>query len=450
MKNLTCLSLLLIVSLTINAQKLITYDDVLVVANTLSPESMEIARYFQTERDIPDENIIEIEIFPSETINDFELEDMMAQIENQILSHPNLPSLNYIVTTKGVPLKVNDYCGSKDIANCKSIDEELITIITSPETNLGGAQGGAIQNPYFDQDVPFSRSEFDIFLVTRLDGFDVQDVKRLIDRSGNLMPISKESSKLVFDVVTSDQSGLEPYLYSAISKAVENLNDQEWNVAGDTDQGVFKDQTDVLGLVMLSSEKSFKSAKHEMLPGSIGELGFCYSGASFDEEQTSDVNAAGFYIRSGITGLSAYTHITYFSPMTQTSILFDRYLSEDTNYNLAESFFGSKNIVKLHHVVIGDPKSSVSNVRTTSAEDIANSSVAIDIFPNPSSGRLSVKVPEDFNGKLTIYDNLAQVISVIPVNRDQLNIDLSKYPKGIYNFSFSSKTILQTQRVVIQ
>ena len=446
MKNVLCVSLIFVFTFSISAQKTVSYDDVLVIANTMSPQSMEIAKYFQTKRNIPEENIIEIEIFPSETINDFELEDMISQIKSQVLAHPKLSDLNYIVTTKGVPLKLNDYCG-KEIENCKSIDEELVTIISKDETILSAA-AGSIQNPYYNLETNFSRSEFDIFLVTRLDGYNVKDVKNLIDRSGYMTPVSKENSSFLFDVITSTDSGLESYFYKAIAAPISGLIDQEWNIRVGTETGVLKNQSDVLGLHILSSDKTFETPNHTMIPGSIGELSFCFSGASFSEDYTNDRIYAGEYIKNGITGLSAYTHITFLTPMTETNLLYDKFFSERSDYNLAESFYGSKKRLQLHRVVIGDPKSSVKRDTRTSEEEIFTAS--IDIFPNPSSGLLSIQAPPDFQGKLTIYDNLAQVISIIPVKESKIEVDLSTYPKGIYNFTFTSQNTFQTQKVIIQ
>lgn len=446
MKNIILFSFSFFLSISLFAQKSINYDDVLVITNNLSPESKEITRYFQAKRNIPAENIINIEIFPSETISELELDEILKQVKHQLLAHSNLSEQNYIVTTKGVPLKVNDYCG-KTIQNCKSVDEELTTILSNKNA-IVEARRGAIMNPYYNIDSKFSRSEFDIFLVTRLDGYNVDQVKNLIDRSANMKAISAEDSHFAFDAIASPESSLSSFLNKAMIQGISGLDELKCNISADLELGALSSKKDLLGLSIHSAESSFAAPSHTMLPGSIGELGYGNSGTSFDQEHSSNKIFAGEYIKNGITGLSAYTHVTFLTPMTDTKLLFNRYFSPNVDYNLAESFYGAKEKLKLHRVVIGDPKSSVRV--NDECEVVSNiSELEIDIFPNPSKGRLNIFLPKGFEGQLLIYDNIGQLKSSQTINSTNLDVDLSKAPKGLYYFTFTGSETLLTKRVFI-
>ncbi|MFH2144327.1 MAG: T9SS type A sorting domain-containing protein, partial [Bacteroidota bacterium] len=55
------------------------------------------------------------------------------------------------------------------------------------------------------------------------------------------------------------------------------------------------------------------------------------------------------------------------------------------------------------------------------------------IFPNPATDNISVKTPFN-NCNINIYDNLGQLVRQIEVNDKIINIDVSNFTNGIYNF----------------
>ncbi|RJU95691.1 MAG: TIGR03790 family protein [Candidatus Poseidoniales archaeon] len=161
----------------------INYSDVGVLINNLSEESRTIGWAFVAARNISLDRVF---IFNAsgtpvgETINRNQFNTYFAQPFLEMLQNRSSSSgLNYLVTTKGVPLRVS---GGNDKA---SFDQEIAL--------LGGTYNSSIgTNWWFDHTYgplagkamePFTRSEYGFFLVTRLTGYTVETALDLIERA---------------------------------------------------------------------------------------------------------------------------------------------------------------------------------------------------------------------------------------------------------------------------
>jgi uncharacterized protein (TIGR03790 family) len=153
------------------------YTDVLVVYNGNSGLSVKIAKYFQAARDIPELNMVNLtNISAVETVSKTVFDEIRGQIEGHLDDNNLTQKINYIVTTKGVPLRVS---GSTMGRAC--LDNELTMIKGSYQGSIGNS--GWLINPYFQLDEPFSKSKLDLYLVTRLTGFKWEQIKKLIDNA---------------------------------------------------------------------------------------------------------------------------------------------------------------------------------------------------------------------------------------------------------------------------
>ncbi len=152
------------------------YSDVLVIYNENSGISTRIARYFQDVRSIPERNMCNITTSTSETVNRNEFENIRDQIEEYLENHNLTNEINYLVTTKGVPLRVS---GSSWTNAC--LDSELTMILGQYSTEIGNAN--RVLNPYYQDNEPFSRSKYDIFLVTRLTAYTEAEIYNIIDNA---------------------------------------------------------------------------------------------------------------------------------------------------------------------------------------------------------------------------------------------------------------------------
>jgi uncharacterized protein (TIGR03790 family) len=151
---------------------LINYSDVLLIINNDSAISKDIGNYFAENRGLPDENICNISTSTAETINGATFTDMRSQIEDHITSNGLRTKINYIVTTKGIPLRVN-------WGAC--VDAELALILGGYSGSIG--QGGYLPNPYYNDEERFSKEKYDFYLVTRLTGYTAAEAKGLVDKA---------------------------------------------------------------------------------------------------------------------------------------------------------------------------------------------------------------------------------------------------------------------------
>ena len=158
--------------------------NVLVVVNRGDPVSQAVADYYAKRRAVPASHICRIETAAKETID---WRTYTAQIEAPVaecLKREHLEeTVLYIVTTIGVPLRIDGMAGSIEKSEQSSVDSEL-TLLYAKLHGARYARAGAVPNPFFGRrDSPFRHAQFPIYLVTRLAANDLADVKAMIDRS---------------------------------------------------------------------------------------------------------------------------------------------------------------------------------------------------------------------------------------------------------------------------
>ncbi len=172
-------------------------DRVLVVMNAASNESVEIARHYARARRVPPENLVRIdtaveeEIFPSLYYSEIE-----KRVRAHLATCPNRDVIDFIVVTKGVPIRITE--------GGYSVDGHLATMdlpdLAAPYGKPGDPgfqdQLEAARNPYFHKHKPFRRKEYGFYLVTRLDGYDKADAMRLVDNS---LAARRERGPFFFD-----------------------------------------------------------------------------------------------------------------------------------------------------------------------------------------------------------------------------------------------------------
>lgn len=145
-------------------------ERVLVLVNSQSPGSSEVASYYQLARRIPDENVLALPISETDEIDASsyvsEIETPLktylsnTQDENEILLKDKIL---FIATTYGVPYRYNDEGGN----------------ISSVDARLEGVFG---EYPEFDPAVRFTTDKGG-YIVSRLDGQSAKVVKGIIDRT---------------------------------------------------------------------------------------------------------------------------------------------------------------------------------------------------------------------------------------------------------------------------
>lgn len=345
-----------------------TTDNLLLVINESSPGSVEIGEYYAKARAVPAERTIRIKTATTETIQRPAYEQT---IEGPIASWLTQRALQdrvlYVVVTKGVPLRIAG-TGGRD-GTVASVDSEL-TLLYRKLLGQPPPAIGRVPNPYFLGDrqpteaLPFTRIAQDIYLVTRLDGFTVDDVKGLIDRG---VAPSAAGAIVLDEKATIVDRGGDRWLEQAAERltghaAIQVVHDRERTAATTSDPvlGYYAWGSNDPGNVRRGSGLTFA-------PGAIGGTFVSTDGRTFTEPPAnwspsgpnggptfggSFQSLAGDLIREGITGLAAHVDEPFLDGTARPQVLFPAYVA---GLNLAEAFYAAIPFLSWQTVVIGDP-----------------------------------------------------------------------------------------------
>ncbi len=175
-------------------------ENVLVVVNDASALSRDIGQYYQKARSIPAANMCRVTTDTAETIQ----RETYEKLEKAVVRCLT-PAILYIVTTQGMPLRIQPRSGgSTPQSDGSSVDSEL-TLLYAKRNGQQFAAPGMVPNPFFRQrDTPFQHRAFPIYLVTRLAGYGLPEIEAMIDRGLQ----ARNRGRAVIDLVDeSDRAG---------------------------------------------------------------------------------------------------------------------------------------------------------------------------------------------------------------------------------------------------
>jgi uncharacterized protein (TIGR03790 family) len=334
-------------------------ENVAVVINDASAASRRIGEYYASKRGIPASNIIRIKTTQDEEIDRRTYTTAVewpirARISQQRLHDRIL----YIVLTKGVPLRIMGSGGR--YGTFASVDGEL-TLMYRRMTGQQLSPLGAVDNPYFlsakeiSEARPFTHRDQDIFLVTRLDGYTVEDVLALIDRATG----PAVEGEIVFATEKPPRTPpVSDWLSTAASRLAQQKSPQrvliETSVAP-------ADERPVFGYFASSSETNSGRPPRAMrfVPGSLAAR-FAEADARTFSEPTNVRRSnpgnrdllLGDLIRAGVTGAAGFVGDPTGGSVVRPDILFPAYVA---GFNLAEAFYMAMPHLSRRTVVIGDP-----------------------------------------------------------------------------------------------
>jgi uncharacterized protein (TIGR03790 family) len=156
---------------------LANYSDVLVIRNLNSADSMTIADYFASQRNISWAHVCNVTTSPNEQIDGPTFAALANQVKSCINAIPPSTAINFLVTTKGVPLGT----WRSPWENSSSVDSELALVGGPYEGQIG--RNRWLNNPYYDKFVPFTRARWGFYIVTRLTAFTVPEALGLVDKA---------------------------------------------------------------------------------------------------------------------------------------------------------------------------------------------------------------------------------------------------------------------------
>ena len=343
--------------------------NVLLVVNTTSEVSLEIGKYYEAKRSIPDTNVVALRVEAREEIS---RADYLSEIERPLAAwiewHSAHDRILYIVLTKGIPLRVAGTAGRR--GTVASVDSEL-ALLYRKLSGRGVPPQGFIENPYFLGKAPvadalrFTHGEQDIFLVSRLDGFTKTDVLRLIDRGS--APV--RSGRVLLDQKESSRQQANAWLQAAGEKLAElGFEDR---VLLDSTAEVITGQDGILGYYSWGSNDpaiEIRTFDLGFASGALAGMFVSTDGRTFEEppagwtigsweDQTthfaeSPQSLAGDLIREGVSGVAGHVAEPYLDAAIRPEILFPAYLS---GFNLVEAYYLAMPYLSWQTVVVGDP-----------------------------------------------------------------------------------------------
>lgn len=369
-------------------------DEVLVVSNSRSPASLAIASVYVRARhiklrasvDCPDSALSS----QDETISyDAYVKSIEEPIRTALTAHPGI---NFIVLTKGIPIRIIGAPSGSCDENSKepeatrghpSVDSMLsaldygklpgsikLTITGS------GATGSGWMNRYWGKTEPFSHKKFGGYLVTRFDAYTTSDCIALVNRSlqAEKTPIHRLSEESVL-LDVQPAFGLKPSVdqpaslppieikresdYSEFNQdmihAASILKPSGIPVELDLSETFVGDRTGLLGYFSWgSNDAKYSRDAYESLqfaPGSISDTAVSTSGRTFLPTEGGQSLLADL-IAHGLTCGKGYSDEPLLQAIASPTITLQRYTA---GFTMAESLYSASHFVGWEDVVIGDP-----------------------------------------------------------------------------------------------
>ena len=336
-------------------------ENVLLVVNKNDPLSRQIADYYRPRRAVPLKNVCLISTTSGEEIswNVFE-EQIETPIGDCLTKNGLTESVLYLVTTMGVPLKV-DGAGSGALAEHASVDSEL-TLLYSKLKGGKYPRPGGVPNPFFMQrDAVFGHPQFPMYLVTRLAAYDFADVKGMIDRSLK----AHNRGKFVIDLNAPKDEPGNNWLRNAAMLLPKD------RVTLDATVNVLYNQTDVIGYAAWGSNDDYRKQRwlhFQWLPGAIAAEYVSTSArtmkrppdawtyTTWEDKQHyyagSPQGLVADLIHDGASAASGNAYEPYLAGCARPDYLLPAYFE---GRNMVESFYLSLIYLSWQSVILGDP-----------------------------------------------------------------------------------------------
>ena len=336
----------------------------LLVVNDNSAVSRTIGEYYARKRSVPQNNVCHIRSTVDEEITRAVYDKEIAGPVSQCLRGQAAEKILYIVTTLGVPLKIDGTQGLS--GNSAAVDSELTLLSRDRKTGVPHPVVGMQQNPFYNQRTArFTHPQFPIYLVTRLAAYDFAGVRALIDKA----LVAKNEGKFVIDTKSIFEGEGESWLRDAAIRLPKE------RVIFDGTGAVLYDQKDVIGYASWGSNDRARKRRFvgfHWLPGAIMTEFVSSNGRTFqkppDNWNISDWNSpklwfAGApqtltadYLLEGATGASGHVYEPYLMGNPHPEILLPAYYS---GRNLAESYYMAIPFLSWQNIVVGDPLCSL-------------------------------------------------------------------------------------------
>jgi uncharacterized protein (TIGR03790 family) len=391
-RAVACLTIWLTTSPGVQAQ---SAENVAVVVNDNSADSQRIGEYYARTRGLPQSNILRIQTSSEEAIERNAYARTIEQPLGLAIRRAGLQDrLLYLVLTKGVPLRIVGTTGLN--GTHASVDSEL-TLLYRRLVGQPTSLEGKIDNPYYlgareiGEARPFSHREHDIYLVTRIDAFTVDQALALIDRA----QVPAKDGRIVLDQRGAAGSGGQ-----WLEQAARRLADQGQGsrVVLETTANAAPGEKAVLGYYSPAASdlapNRVRSVGMGFAPGSIAASLASFDARTFrqppdDWRPTSLPDKAAWFegsgdpligdlIRDGVTGVSGQVAESFVLGAVRPEILFPAYVA---GFNLAEAFYLAVPTLSWQTVVVGDPLCAPFDGKTLARDELEGATDSVTGLP---------------------------------------------------------------------
>lgn len=327
---------------------------VLVIVNDNSPASRQIGNYYAAKRHVPKSNICYLRCPVTEEIDEAAfLDDILAPVATQLSRPPLAQTVDFLVLTKGVPLRIHSDAPAPDphfTPNGDSVDSRLMC------QDIAGLSSPS-KNPFFNSQQRFSHRRTGLYLATRLDGYTVKDAEALVNRSLAAKPAK---GTFLLDGCPA-RSGADPPelgqppLNTSLDIAAKSLKVRGFIVKLDQSPAFIGHVPNLMGYWSWgSNDPAFTPALYQsnrFRPGAIAETSVSTSARTMLPTSGGQSLIADL-VSTGVTGIKGYVAEPYTFAMARANILFDRYTR---GWALAESFYCASPVIHWKGLVLGDP-----------------------------------------------------------------------------------------------
>ena len=318
----------------------------LVVVNEESEDSRLLGAYYAQRRALPFANIVRVRLPVTDEIDATTFyDDLLVPLRAAIRT--SLTRIDFVVLTKGIPLRLGGWRGF-------SVDGQLVqldSITTPPVEAPTMTDVRPTLNPYFASREPFSSARFGMYLVTRLDCYELRQCRALVDRAQAALP---ERGLFFINPSLDDRPGYVE-LQRGLLDAHVVLETRGFN-SRLAAPGVFEAPAERLAGYASWGSNDGRFDRDAWLrlrfhPGAIAETYVSTSARTFSRQLTGQSLVADL-VEEGVTGVKGYVSEPYGYALARAPILFDRYTR---GFTLAESFYAASPMIRWKDVVIGDP-----------------------------------------------------------------------------------------------
>ena len=344
-------------------------QNVLLVVNANSKDSLEIGNAYRRARAIPYDHVVTLSTTPDFLISyQTYLDEIETPIRSHLKNHQLLEQIHYIVLTIGLPQIVNIADGRATASLLASMD------LPNRQPTM------PMPNPYFNAPDAFSQRPANLkgmYLVTALHGYHTADIHRLINNAA-IADGTAPGGRFLFQ---TNGAALQRIERIQNMLGVRNLKSEHL-------QAPPADTKGIMGFFSGGAQSGLTDnfiTSCQFLPGAIADYSqqFGASSKNFDESTPPVFLPVSAFVRAGVSGVHGLVgggDLRTIPIVTAPYTLLDKYTS---GYSLAESFYAALPSLNGQNLLIGDPLAAPYARRPV---------LAVEMEAGPHKGVIPIRV----------------------------------------------------------